>query len=84
MLKNIAYKLEDAEFSPEILAYKIFDDGFEYLLLHNLAKRTKSLQLELTEEAIIYFLNKNVMPFSKKIRIPGFQSIMIKTPLKNS
>lgn len=82
MLSNISYKMDDAEYGPEILAYKIYDEGFSYLVLHNLSPRNKILSPEMTDDSVIYFLNKNVMPFSKKIKIPGFQSVMIQTPVK--
>ena len=83
MLNNISYKIDDAEYGSEILAYKIYDKGFSYLLLHNLSRHNMILSPEMNELSVIYLLNKNAMPFNRKIKIPAFESVMIQTPLKS-
>ena len=83
MLGNISYSMEDAEYGSEILAYKLFDENNEYLLLHNLSPRNVLPKVEIADNAIIYFLNKAVMHASKTFKIAGFQSVIIKTPLSN-
>ena len=81
MFNKISYKIADAEYGCEILAYKLFDETTEYLLLHNLSPRTVTPKVEVDADSVIYFLNKNVMHNSKTFNIPGFHSVIIKTPL---
>ena len=80
LLKDISYVMKDAEYGPEILAYSLFDDFFEYILLHNLSPRMVMPTMTISNNAIIYLLNKNVMHMNKKIVLAGFESILIKEP----